>query len=113
MALLQDPDFASALYNLAILRIAAGSTDEAIALYHHLVEVDPNNASAHFNLGLALAATGDIENGQKEINEGIRLNPALVAPDPLPGPSATPAPTVTPEATPAEKPTPTKTPKPS
>ena len=28
LALLQDPDFSSALYNLAILRVAAGSTQE-------------------------------------------------------------------------------------
>ena len=102
LALLQDPDFASALYNLAILRVAAGSMDEGIALYKHLIEVDPNNASAHFNLGIALAAIGDTVNGQNEITKGIQLDPALVAPDSLPGPSAMPAPAATPEPTPAE-----------
>jgi tetratricopeptide (TPR) repeat protein len=100
LALLQDPDFPSALYNLAILRIQAGSIQEGIDLYKHLIQVDPNNASGHFNLGLALAATGDTVNGEKEINEGIRLNPALVAPDTAPGPSGSSAPTVTPQGTP-------------
>ncbi|MDP9247037.1 MAG: tetratricopeptide repeat protein, partial [Candidatus Dormibacteraeota bacterium] len=90
LALLLDPDFAPALYNLAILRTATGGLDEAIALYRHLIEVDPTNASGHFNLGLALAASGDIEGGQKELAEGVRLNPALVIPSPLPGPSGSP-----------------------
>ena len=48
---------------------------EGVDLYKHLIEVDPNNASGHFNLGLALAATGDTVNGEREINEGVRLNP--------------------------------------
>ena len=104
LALLQDPDFPSALYNLAILRVQAGSTLEGIDLYKHLIEVDPNNASGHFNLGLALAATGDTVNGEKEINEGIRLNPALIPPDSLPGQSAAPAPSLTPQSTPAPTP---------
>jgi len=100
LALLQDPDFPSALYNLAILRMQAGSTQEGVDLYKHLIQVDPNNASGHFNLGLALAATGDTVNGEREINEGIRLNPALIPPDDLPGPSGNPAPSVAPQATP-------------
>lgn len=104
LALLQDPDFASALYNLAILRVAAGSIPEGIDLYRHLIQVDPNNASGHFNLGLALAATGDSANGEKEINEGIRLNPALIPPDTLPGPSETPGPTPTSQSTPQPTP---------
>ena len=112
MALLQDPDFPSALYNLAILRVTAGSIQEGIELYQHLIQVDPNNASGHFNLGIALASIGDTVNGQNEVNKGIQLNPALVAPDPLPGPSGTPAPSALPEATPTETPKPTKTPKP-
>lgn len=99
LALLQDPDFTSALYNLAILRRQAGATDEAIALYRHLIEVDPNNASGHFNLGLALVANGDLEGGKKELAEGVRLNPALVIPSPVPVPSGSPAPT--PATTPA------------
>ena len=91
LALLQDPDFPSALYNLAILRVAAGSIQEGIDLYKHLIQVDPNNASAHFNLGLALAGIGDTVNGEREINEGIRLNPELIPPDTLAGPSSAPA----------------------
>ena len=96
--------------------------DEGIDLYRHLIEVDPTNASGHFNLGLALAATGDEEGGAKEIEAGMKLNPALLPPDPLPEseppePTATPAPTATPEptATPAATPEPTSkaTPKPT
>ena len=68
-------------------------------------------------------ATTSAQGGDSRIQRGFEvapvpltmkgLNPALVAPDPLPGQSAAPAPTVTPEATPAETPKPTKTPKPS
>ena len=104
LALLQDPNFPSALYNLAILRIQAGSMLEGVDLYKHLIEVDPNNASGHFNLGLALAATGDTVNGEREINEGVRLNPALIPPDSLPGSSAAPGPSITPQATPEPSP---------
>jgi tetratricopeptide (TPR) repeat protein len=104
LALLQDLDFAPALYNLAILRATAGSTAEAIALYRHLIEVDPNNAGGHFNLGLALVSIGEVEAGKKEIAEGIRLNPALVAPSPGPTPTTAPTPTLAPSPEPSPSP---------
>ena len=57
-ALIADPNFARALYNLAIIRAGAGANAEAIDLYRHVITVEPNNAAAHLNLGFLLQATG-------------------------------------------------------
>ena len=79
-----------------------------------MIEVDPNDASGHFNLGIALAATGDTVDGQNEINKGIQLNPALVTSDPpFRVRPRRPSPSASPEATPEATPTPTDTPKPT
>ena len=76
LALLQDPDYTPALFNLAILRAQAGSTAEAIALYRHFVELLPNDAGGHLNLGLLLRATGDVTGAQAELDAAKRLTQA-------------------------------------
>jgi len=71
-----DPDFVPALFNLAILRTEPGA-DEAVALYEHLIEVDPSHAAAHLNLGFLLIEQGHERRGRQELEEAVRLDPSL------------------------------------
>ena len=75
-ALIIDPDYQAALYNLGTVR-SVSAPYEAIALYYHLIQLDPQNASGHLNLGFALKAVGQTATGQSEIDIALRLNPAL------------------------------------
>jgi tetratricopeptide (TPR) repeat protein len=82
-----DPDFVPALFNLAILMTEAGSADEAVTLYEHLIEVTPIEtaspedvrlvAAAHLNLGFLLIEQGRERRGQMELDEAVRLDPSL------------------------------------
>src|SRR5205809_6404919 len=58
LALEIDPGFGPALFNLAILRVEAGSAQEAIDLYQTLLVANPDYAAAHYTLGVALRSTG-------------------------------------------------------
>jgi len=44
-------------------------------VYEHALEVDPSNAGALNNLGLVLAATGDIAGARARYDEALRLDP--------------------------------------
>jgi Flp pilus assembly protein TadD len=83
-----DPAYPSALYNLAIIREGGSSGDtEALDLYRAAAVGDPNNASYHLHLGTLLLKLGQVEAGQVEINEALRLDPTLIAPIVSPAPS--------------------------
>jgi Tfp pilus assembly protein PilF len=47
-----------------------------IALYGHAVKVTANNYWAHYNLGLALAHTGNLEQANSHFLEAIRIKPS-------------------------------------
>jgi len=47
----------------------------AIAEYRAALHLNPNNALAHHNLGLALWSHGDLDGAAKEFGEAVRLNP--------------------------------------
>jgi tetratricopeptide (TPR) repeat protein len=105
LAMVSDPDFGAAIFNLAIIRTQAGATQEAISLYRHYIQVAPTDAGGYLNLGLLLRATGDTVNGSADIAIALRLNPKLVVPaSPAPPavvPVASPAPTEPPLAGPS------------
>ena len=48
---------------------------DATTLFTHAVAVDPQNALAHLNLGVALAEKGDLEQATKHYEESLRLKP--------------------------------------
>jgi tetratricopeptide (TPR) repeat protein len=85
-----DPNFAPALYNLAILRTVP-SPAEAEALYRHVISLQPNNASAHLNLGFLLRSAKRIAEGNAELKTAVSLDPSLASRIP-PGTLATPNP---------------------
>jgi tetratricopeptide (TPR) repeat protein len=77
-ALVIDPTFESALYNMGVLE-ASIDPASAIAYYLQALAVQPNNASANFNLGVLLIKKGEKARGDSYLEKGLRLNPALVA----------------------------------
>lgn len=76
-----DRTFVPALYNLAILRaVAPGGSREAIELYRRVIELEPRNAIAHLNLGVALRAAGNRNESDREIQIARALDPTLIDP---------------------------------
>jgi tetratricopeptide (TPR) repeat protein len=92
-----DPNFAPALFNLAILRTVP-SPAEAEALYRHVIGLNPKDAGAHLNLGFLLRSENRIAEGNAELNTAVSLDPTITSRIP-PGTLATPNP-ATPSASP-------------
>ena len=102
-ALEVNPNFGPALFGLAVVRSGQGGVQpqEPIELYRKVILIEPNNAAAHYNLGLLLRITGQVAEGEAEIARARQLDPSLSAPGPLPTPAATPTPTATPRPSPS------------
>ena len=49
----------------------------AIAEYHKAIELDPKDASAHYNLGVALYDKGQLDDAIAEYKKAIELDPKL------------------------------------
>ena len=56
---------------------AAGKFREARIQYSNAVQIDPNFAQAHYNLGLALKSNGERDNAAWEFREAIRCQPGF------------------------------------
>lgn len=106
-ALEVDPNFGPSLFGLAVVRSGLGGVppQEPIELYRRVINIEPNNAAAHYNLGLLLRVVGQVAEGDAAIARARQLDPSLSAPPPLP---ATPAPTPIPIQTPRPSPSPTR-----
>jgi tetratricopeptide (TPR) repeat protein len=52
-----------------------GNLEAAIAYFNKAVELEPDNASAHFNLGISRGATGQYDKAVSSINKAIEMNP--------------------------------------
>lgn len=106
-----DAKDANVLFGLAYSVMArfAPNYPEAIDLYQKVIAIQPNNAAAHYNLGLVLRATDRAKEAEPEFQRAFQLDPALVIPA---APAATPVPSARPSATPSATPggTPSATP---
>src|SRR5262249_20091978 len=60
-------------------RLMAGDIDGAIKECRQAIELNPNLAGAHVNLGSALRDKGDLDGDINEEREAIRLQPGLSA----------------------------------
>ena len=85
-----DPNFAPALFNLAIIRTTP-SPAEAEMLYRHVIALSPKDGAAHLNLGFLLRSEGRTAEGNAELNTAVSLDPTLASRIP-PGTLATPNP---------------------
>lgn len=93
-----DPKFASALFNLAIIRTEAGDKAGAIDLYRRDLQVNANDAAVYFNLALLLRDTGQTAEANQMFQRAQQLDPKFVPP-------ASPSPTPTPSRTASPSPT--------
>lgn len=75
-ALATDGDFASALYNKAILTESA-DLEAAVELYEQTVEADPTMAAAFMRLGFALVQLGRTDDGEEALGKGVALDPSM------------------------------------
>lgn len=71
------PAHPKALMLLAAGKRAAGNATDALAILRPLAREQPNAAAVHFELGLALAATGESDGAVKALQQATRLAPSL------------------------------------
>lgn len=74
-----NPGLVMGHYNLAVALSQKGELEKAEKQFRQVIALQPGMAAAHVRLGLAIASrngklTGD---SRKELQEGLRLNPAL------------------------------------
>lgn len=60
------PDLPTVINNLGAVLTAREKPEEAIEVFRHLLETDPGYADAHWNLSMALLATGEYREGWQE-----------------------------------------------
>jgi Tfp pilus assembly protein PilF len=99
LALASKPDFVPALYNSGTI-YGASDPVHAMTIYRRVIKIDPKYASAYLNLGLLEAANGQAEQGRKDLEKALQLDPSFVSRVPAklfpnlkavtPKPSATP-----------------------
>jgi len=68
------PDDAAANNGLAAL-LAAGQPRPATAILNQAIEARPDYAEAHYNLGIALTQTGDMERAAEQFGIVVKLKP--------------------------------------
>jgi tetratricopeptide (TPR) repeat protein len=76
-AILLDPHYVAADYNLAILE-AATDPQGAITLYRQVLVLSPSDVNAIYNLGLLLIQGGQTAEGEQYLNQAIKIDPSLI-----------------------------------
>jgi tetratricopeptide (TPR) repeat protein len=57
--------------------LKTGDAARAVELYREAIAADPENATLHYNLALALGRTGDVAEERAALGEALALNPNL------------------------------------
>ncbi len=70
-----DPTVPQVHYALSSVRIRQRRFDEAVASARRTIELDPNYADGHAQLGNALNRAGRPQEGYRAIQMAMRLNP--------------------------------------
>ncbi len=76
-ALVIDPAFSEASYNLGVVLNEQGHFAAAVPHLEAAVNADPENALAHHHLGVALSRTPEWTRSLSEFEEALRLDPTL------------------------------------
>jgi tetratricopeptide (TPR) repeat protein len=74
-ALSLNEELLSALGNLAVHYTNIGRTEEAVELTRRMVEINPNDADAHFSLGYIYRFAGMNSEAVKEMEKAVILDP--------------------------------------
>ena len=99
-ALLINPRYKAALFNLAILT-GSKNPARAVAMYEQLNGFDPHDPNVLLNLGLLLRRLGQSGAARPYLAEAIRIDPSYASRVPSPAKtSKSGAPTPTPSGTP-------------
>ena len=82
LAVTPNNDYAECLarFKLGLYLHRTGRVDEAIANYHRVIQIEPDNLPAHVNLGNALDATGRLDAAAGEFRTAVRINPRSYMP---------------------------------
>jgi len=82
LAVTPNNDYAECLarFKLGLYLHRTGRVDEAIANYHRVIQIEPDNLPAHVNLGNALDAAGRLEDAAGEFRTAVRINPRSYMP---------------------------------
>ena len=75
-ALAVDPVDYNSLDRLAMLRFGEDQYEDALALYRTMVELAPDRASVHTNLGITLHRLGRITEAREWLERALALDPA-------------------------------------
>lgn len=59
----------------ALEYLQSGRLEQAIAHYHSALEIDPDHAPAHNNLGVALKQLGRTQEAVTHFNKALKKNP--------------------------------------
>ena len=70
-----DPSHAGATVRLADALLRLQRNEEALPLARRAVELDADSAYARFELGIALARSGDFEQSERELRTALELAP--------------------------------------
>ena len=73
-----SPKDTEALIYRANLQIAAGDASGATVALQTVIKSEPNNAAAHYQLGVAFQKSGDVENAKVEWLNAVRIRPDLL-----------------------------------
>jgi superkiller protein 3 len=76
LALEVDPRFQAALFNLGTV-LSRSNPEAAVRVYENLVELQPDNAGAHLNLGFVLRGLGRGDEADREFDRAVALDPSL------------------------------------
>jgi tetratricopeptide (TPR) repeat protein len=68
--------YVPALYNFGTL-VSSSDPARATILYERVIAIQPKDADAHLNLSFVLQAMGQAAQGNAEISEAVRIDPAL------------------------------------
>jgi Flp pilus assembly protein TadD len=60
-----------ALDGLGRIQLESGNSEQAVEVFRHSVALRPDRPSAHYWLGMALAATGDVEGARSELSTAL------------------------------------------
>ncbi len=74
-ALSLNEELLSALGDLAILYTDTARTEEAVELTRRMIEINPNNADAHFSLGYIYRYAGMLNESVLEMEKAVTLDP--------------------------------------
>jgi tetratricopeptide (TPR) repeat protein len=64
-------------FSLALAYSYAGRSDEAITHFSEVIRLDPNNASAHYWLAMAMADQQDLDGSLKHYSKAVQLMPQI------------------------------------